>query len=190
MKETLKKIGIEAWELIRFLAPIVIIVFFVRTFIAQPFIVEGDSMAPNFHSGHYLIIDQLSYRFTEPKRGDVIVLRYPLQPKRFFLKRVIGLPGETISLRNGAVIISNESFPNGFTLDEPYHDQLTFPMGTYGTVTLGDDEYYVLGDNRGGSSDSRSWGILPRKNVVGRALVRLFPFNKIDITPASINDFE
>jgi signal peptidase I len=190
MKQTLIYIGKEIWELVKFLAPIVIIVFFVRTFIAQPFIVDGESMAPNFHSGHYLIIDQISYRFKEPARGDVVVLRYPVQPNRFFLKRIIGLPGETINLRDGSVVITNEEFPNGMIIDEPYHNQKTLPAGTYGNITLGQDEFYVMGDNRIGSSDSRSWGVLPRENITGRALIRLFPFNKIDITPASVDDFE
>lgn len=190
MKKTLIYIAKEVWELVKFLAPVIIIVFLVRTFVAQPFIVDGESMSPNFHSGHYLIIDEISYRFSKPDRGDVIVLRYPLQPSRFFLKRIIGLPGDRITLRDGKVIITNDTFPNGQILDEKYHDQITFATGTYRDVTLGADEYFVMGDNRGGSSDSRSWGILPKKDIVGRALVRLFPFDKISMTPGSVDDFE
>lgn len=190
MKQFLKTALYEIWDLVKFLAPIILIVFFVRTYIAQPFIVDGESMAPNFHSGHYLIIDEISYRFKDPARGDVVVLRYPLQPKRFFLKRIIGVPGDTVTIRDGVVFITNQEFPRGIQIDEPYHDQKTLPTGVYGNVTLGEGEYYVLGDNRMASSDSRSWGILPRENIVGRAFLRLFPFSKMAFTPASINDFE
>lgn len=190
MKKTLIYITKEIWEIVKFIAPIIIIVFIVRTFIAQPFIVDGESMAPNFYSGHYLIVDQVSYYFSDPKHGDVIVLRYPLQPSRFFLKRIIGVPGDRIIVRDGKVIIINQEFPNGKVLDEKYHDQVTFATGTYTDSTLGIDEYFVMGDNRGGSSDSRSWGILPKKDIVGRAFIRLFPFDKISITPGSVDDFQ
>lgn len=188
-RQVLKKIGLEIWDIIKFLAPIVIIVFFVRTYIAQPFIVDGESSAPNFHTGHYLIIDQLSYRFKEPARGDVIVMRYPLQTSRFFLKRIIGLPGDRVVIRDGHVIIYNTESPKGFIVPEPYQKQITYAIGSYDDVTLSADEYFVMGDNRGGSDDSRTWGILPRKDIVGHVFLRLFPFNLIGATPASIDDF-
>jgi signal peptidase I len=184
-----KKIILEIWDIIKFLAPIVIIVFLVRTYIAQPFIVDGESSAPNFHTGHYLIIDEISYRFKDPARADVIVLRYPLQPSRFFLKRVIGLPGERVVIKDGKVFIYNEQNPKGFVLDEPYHKQATFPAGPYRDVTLGADEYFVMGDNRSGSDDSRMWGILPRKDIIGHVLFRLFPIKLAGYTPASSDDF-
>lgn len=180
----------EILDLIRFLAPIVIIVFVVRTFIAQPFIVDGESMSPNFHTGHYLIIDELSYRFHDPARGDVVVLRYPLDPKRFFLKRIVGLPGDRIQIKDGHVVITNAEHPDGVVLIEPYETQSTYIAGPYKDVTLGTDEYFALGDNRAGSSDSRSWGILPRKNIVGHALFRLFPIKQAAVTPASLDDFK
>lgn len=189
MRELAKKIFIEIWEIIKFLAPIIIVVFVVRTYIAQPFIVDGESMAPNFHTGHYLIIDELSYRFSDPKRGDVIVLRYPANPERFFLKRIIGLPGERVIIKDGNVVIVNTENPKGFILEEPYQDQTTYAVGKYFDTELKEGEYFVLGDNRGGSSDSRSWGVLPEKNIMGRALVRLFPLSVVDITPASLDDF-
>jgi len=190
MKKMLVYVGKEVWDLVKFLAPIILVVFIVRTYIAQPFIVDGESMSPNFHSGHYLIIDEISYRFNDPDRGDVIVLRYPLQPSRFFLKRVIGVPGDQVTIENGMVTITNAEHPEGMVIEEPYHNQITLPTGTYSNVILSPDEYYVMGDNRGGSHDSRAWGILPRKDIKGRALLRLFPFKQMDVTPASVDDFK
>lgn len=186
----IKKIVLEIWDIIKFLAPIVIIVFFVRTYIAQPFIVDGESSSPNFHTGHYLIIDELSYRFREPARGDVIVLRYPLQPSRFFLKRIIGLPGERVVIKDGKVYIYDAAHPNGYVLEEPYQKQATFPVGPYRDVTLAAEQYFVMGDNRGGSDDSRTWGILPRNDIMGHVLLRLFPLKLAGITPASVDDFK
>ncbi len=186
----LKKIWIEIWDIIKFLAPIIVIVFVVRTYIAQPFIVDGESMSPNFHTGHYLIIDELSYRFHAPKRGDVVVLRYPLDTSRFFLKRIIGLPGDRVTLKDSKVYITNAANPKGYVLVEPYQDQATFPAGQFKDVVLGDGEYFAMGDNRAGSSDSRAWGILPRKDIIGHALFRLFPIKLATITPASVDDFK
>lgn len=186
----IKKIWTEVWEIIKFLAPIVIVVFVVRTYIAQPFIVDGESMAPNFHTGHYLIIDEISYRFHEPKRGDVIVLKYPLDTSRYFLKRIVGIPGDRVIIKDGKVTIANAEYPKGYVVNEPYHNQVTFPAGQFKDVTLGEDEYFAMGDNRAGSSDSRSWGILPRKDIVGRASLRLFPIKQAGVTPASIDDFQ
>ena len=186
----IKKIWLEIWDIIKFLAPIVVIVFIVRTYIAQPFIVDGESMSPNFHTGHYLIIDELSYRLHDPKRGDVVVLRYPLDTSRFFLKRIVGLPGERVTIKDGKVYITNPDNPNGAPLVEPYESQTTFPAGQYKDVLLEPGEYFAMGDNRAGSSDSRAWGILPRKDIVGHALFRLFPLKDIAVTPASVDDFK
>lgn len=185
-----KRILLEIWDIIKFLAPIVIIVFIVRTYIAQPFIVDGESMAPHFHTGHYLIIDELSYRIGAPQRQDVVVLRYPQQPSRFFLKRIIGMPGDRVQIKDGKVYITNLEHPDGYILNEPYETQKTYQAGTYKDVTLADGEYFVMGDNRAGSSDSRAWGILPRENIVGRALFRLFPIKMAAVTPASLDDFQ
>lgn len=185
----LKKIWLEIWDIIKFLAPIIVVVFIVRTYIAQPFIVDGESMSPNFHTGHYLIIDELSYRFHAPKRGDVVVLRYPLDTSRFFLKRIVGLPGDRITLKNGKVYITNTEHPEGAVLVEPYHNQTTFPAGQFKDVVLGKDEFFAMGDNRAGSSDSRAWGVLPKKDIIGHAVIRLFPIKLAGITPASLDDF-
>jgi signal peptidase I len=186
----IKKIALEIWDIIKFLAPIVIIVFVVRTYVAQPFIVDGESSSPNFHTGDYLIVNELSYHFHEPVRGDMIVLRYPLQPSRFFLKRIIGLPGDRVLITDGKVMIYNAANPNGYVLSEPYETQQTYPAGPYKDVTLGAGQYFVMGDNRSGSDDSRMWGILPRNDIIGHVIVRLFPLKVAAINPESVPSFE
>lgn len=167
-------------EIAQFVFFAVIIVVPIRVFIAQPYIVSGASMDPTFQSGNYLIVDQLSYRFTEPERGEVIIFRYPVDPSKFFIKRVIGLPLETIRIENGDVAIVNETNPDGIHIEEPYKKEaFTATM----TVTLKADEYFVMGDNRNESLDSRIWGPLPKDLIVGRALVRLFPFSETAVFP-------
>lgn len=161
-----------------FLAAIIVIPF--RMFIAQPFVVNGASMDPTFHSGEYLIVDQLIYRFENPERGSILIFKYPRDPSKYFIKRVIGLPSETVEIRDGQIWILNEEYPEGFLLEEPYVEH---ERGDNMTVVLDSDEYFVLGDNRQGSSDSRVWGTLPEQLVVGRPIVRLFPPAKASILP-------
>ena len=167
-------------ELIKFAFIAVVIVLPIRLFIAQPFIVSGASMDPTFQNGEYLIVDEISYRFTEPERGDVIIFRYPENPSKFFIKRIIGLPGETISINQSKVTISNNEHPQGFVLDESY-----LSVETRGSefTTLSDSEYFVLGDNRPASSDSRIWGPLEEDLIIGQALFRLFPVTHASILP-------
>ena len=160
-------------EIIRFSLIALIIVVPIRMFIAQPFIVDGASMENTFHTGEYLIIDQLSYYFHNPERGDVIVFHYPLDPSKFFIKRVIGLPGDTVIINGSTVTIKNAEHPAGFVLNEPYVKSMRNPNDM--ARVLGDKEYFVMGDNRDESSDSRMWGVLPRANIVGHVFVRLFP---------------
>ncbi|MCA9360661.1 signal peptidase I [Candidatus Nomurabacteria bacterium] len=170
-------------EIVRFSIIAILIVIPIRMFIAQPFIVSGASMDNTFHSGQYLIVDQVTYLFEKPSRGDVIVFRYPKDPSKFFIKRVIGLPGDTLSIENSRVTIVNEANPDGFTLDEPYIKSME-PTSPF-TETLGEREYFVMGDNRDQSSDSRSWGVLQEERIVGRALVRLFPPSALDYLPGA-----
>lgn len=184
-KTKLQHIWQEIWDTIKSLIPVIIIVILVRVFIAQPFIVSGESMYPTFHNKDYLIVDELSYRFSEPKRGDVIVLKYPLDMKRYFIKRIIGKPGETITFKNGKVYIT-EPNKSTYELGEPYYTGLTMP-GNDTVITIPADQYFVMGDNRDFSSDSRIWGFLPKKNIVGRALLRLWPLSDIATMPGSIN---
>ncbi len=167
-------------ELIGFIALTAIIVLPIRFFIAQPFIVNGSSMSPTFETGQYLIVDQLSYKFNEPVRGDVIIFRYPGNPKIFYIKRIIGLPGETIKINGTVVTITNNENPSGLNLVEPF---IAFPLESFLEKKLADNEYFVLGDNRAGSSDSRVWGPLKKDLIVGKAFVRLWPFNRISYLP-------
>lgn len=170
----------EVWEVIKFAVIALIIVIPIRMFIAQPFVVSGESMFPTFHDGEYLIIDELSYLIGDPHRGDVIVFRYPGDTKRFFIKRIIGLPNEEIKINNGVITIINEANPEGFTLTEPYIDEAFDSTASYKT---GADEYFVMGDNRNRSSDSRTWGLLPSKLITGRAYLRLLPTKSIAYLP-------
>lgn len=170
-------------ETIRFAAIALLIVLPIRWFIAQPFIVSGASMEETFHDSEYLIVDQLTYRFEEPKRGDVIIFRYPLDHSKFFIKRVIGVPGDTVSVDGQTVTITNAEHPEGMILNETYVNGSTKENNT--TLTLGPDEYFVMGDNRDHSSDSRSWGVLQKEEIVGRAFLRLFPPAKADILPGA-----
>lgn len=149
-------------------------VFLVRHFLVQPFLVSGASMVPNFENGDYLMVDELTYRVREPERGEVVVFKYPNDPSTFFIKRVIGLPGERVTVGEGRVTVYNESHKDGLALDENYLPKNLVTQGTT-DVTLKTGEYFVMGDNRPYSFDSRSWGVLPKSDIVGLARLRLWP---------------
>lgn len=159
----------------------------IRLFIAQPFIVSGSSMEPTFANGDYLIVDQLSYRFSDPHRGDVVVFKYPKDPSKYFIKRVIGLPGETITVQDGTTYISGGHLSDPITLNESF---VTFPSFDNLRITLDENEYFVMGDNRRASSDSRIWGALPESNIVGRAFARLLPAQQAELLPGQIEESE
>ncbi len=171
-------------EILRFALIALIIVLPIRWFVAQPFIVSGASMEDTFHNNEYLIVDQVTYRFDEPQRGDVIVFKYPRDHSKYFIKRVIGLPGETVIVDGASITIKSADYPEGLTLDEPYAQLGDSRFDQ--TLTLGDDEYFVLGDNRDHSSDSRVWGVLKREEIVGRALLRLLPPQRADLLPGAV----
>lgn len=172
-------------EIVRFSIIAILLVIPIRMFIAQPFIVSGASMDDTFHSGEYLIVDQVTYHFEKPSRGDVVIFRYPRDPSKFFIKRVIGIPGDTITIENAQVTISNETNETGFTLDEPYVKTMQ-PSAPF-KETLGEREYFVMGDNRDKSSDSRAWGVLQEERIIGRAFVRLFPPSEISYLPGAVD---
>lgn len=151
----------------------------VRTFLIQPFYVQGASMEPNFYDHEYLIINEISYQFSDPVRGDIVVFRYPRDPSQFFIKRVIGLPGEVIQVDDGEVRIYNEEYPDGVLLEETYLD-LTKTPG-HERVTLGADEYFVMGDNRDESMDSRSFGPIQRDVIVGKVWFRGLPLTRVKL---------
>jgi len=173
-------------EILKFALIAIIIVVPIRLFVAQPFIVSGASMESTFSNGQYLIVDQLSYRFNPPRRGDVIIFRFPKDPSKFFIKRIIGLPGESVEIQNKTITIRDENNPDGLVLSEPYLEA-SHVRNDFLTVSLEDGEYFVLGDNRKASSDSRVWGTLDEELIIGRALVRLFPINTIEVFPGSYN---
>ena len=173
------KITAFLWETAKLAVISLVIILPIRYYIIQPFFVLGASMEPNFENGDYLIIDEISYRFNQPQRGDVIVFKYPNNPKQYYIKRIIGLPGEIITISDEKIVIKNKANPDGFAPEEDYLSGAE----TNGNIsaTLGFDEYFVLGDNRGASSDSRIWGALKEEFVVGRALLRAYPFDKAEI---------
>lgn len=163
----------------------------IRYFLIQPFYVKGASMEPTFFDSEYLVIDEISYRFHEPKRGDVVVIRNPRRESDFLIKRVVGLPGDRVEIINGQVNIYNTANPNGLTLDESaYLPSTARTVGTY-DVQLSPEEFYVMGDNRESSLDSRVFGPVVKREIIGRAWVRAWPVNRITVfgtpsyTPAS-----
>ncbi len=184
-KSRLKRNIDSAWELIKFAAIALAIVVPIRMFIAQPFVVSGESMVPTFQDGQYLIVDEISYITVGPHRGDVVVFKYPNDPSRYFIKRIIGLPNETVEIKDDVVKIINAENPKGFVLEEEYVNEKFSATGTH---KVGADEYFVMGDNRNRSSDSRIWGTLPRKLMIGRAYLRLLPLKEMAYLPGAIEE--
>ena len=162
------------WETIKIVVVALLIVVPIRYFIFQPFFVKGQSMEPNFEDGDYLIIDEISYRLGDPQRGEVVVFKYPQNPSQRYIKRIIGLPGETVKIQEGQVFIEQDGEMQA--LDElAYLSQFSQTLGDV-QMTLDKNEYFVLGDNRSVSADSRRWGVLPEENIVGRVFLRAWPF--------------
>lgn len=202
-KETTEEINEKYYGVGGFIMEIVkvfllafIIIYPVRVFLFQPFFVQGASMEPTFENSEYLIINELGYKktvasvgdttlftvepFKEIERQTVIVFRYPKNITQFFIKRIIGLPGEKIQIKNGVVTIFNKENPTGFNLDESAY--LSANVKTTGdlVMSLKDDEYFVMGDNRSFSSDSRTWGPVREADVIGKVLVRAWPLNRLN----------
>lgn len=153
----------------------------VRYFLIQPFYVKGASMEPNFYDHEYLIIDEISYRFNDPGRGDIVVFRYPKDPRQYFIKRIIGLPGETVTIEAGSVFIEKDGRQE---LEEAYLPddiETNRPIQGYSRVTLSENEYFLLGDNRDQSLDSRTFGPISHDFIIGRAWVRGWPLDRITI---------
>ena len=178
MNQQVKSIGSFLYEILKIALISLAIIIPIRYFLIQPFFVRGDSMEPSFSDKEYLIIDEISYRFGEPERGDVIVFKYPKDHTQYYIKRIVGMPGERIRLNDGEVIVYNSSHPGGLHVEES--DYLPVNLETPGDIDtiLGEDEYFVLGDNRRASSDSRSWGTVNEQEIIGRAWLRLWPINK------------
>jgi len=180
-KDNLRKYGLFLLEIVKIAAIAFVIVAPIRYFIFQPFIVSGASMFPSLESGDYLIIDEISYRFSEPQRGDIVVFNADFIPgyeNQRFIKRIIGVPGETVEVLNGQVKIIKDGQIN--ILNEAYLPQ---NLKTYGNakITLKTGEYFVLGDNRENSYDSRMWGVIDKKEIIGKASFRLLPITSMKI---------
>ena len=169
----MKRFLLFIWDISKIVIIALLIVAPIRYFIFQPFFVRGQSMEPNFYQGDYLIIDELSYQFRAPQRGEVIVFKYPQDPSQRYIKRIIGLPGEKVKIQSGQVFIYKDGKEQA--LDElAYLSQFVSTLGDMQT-TLGKTEYFVLGDNRSVSADSRRWGPLPEENIIGRVFLRAWP---------------
>ncbi|MBC7073886.1 signal peptidase I [Candidatus Parcubacteria bacterium] len=180
----MKNVFLFFLELLKTVILALAIVIPIRYFIFQPFIVKGNSMEPNFKTGNYLIIDEITYRFRNPKRGEIVVFKYPGNEAQKYIKRVIGLPGETVEIFDGKIKITNEK--GSFYLDESSYLRQSQTFGEL-KITLGEDEYFVLGDNRLSSYDSRMFGPVKRKEIIGRVILRLFPLNEIKLFLARNN---
>ena len=174
------------WETIKYALIAAVIILPIRTFIAQPFVVSGNSMYPTFHNGEYLIVNELAKYQSDYHRGDVVILRYPNDPSKYFIKRIIGLPGETVTVMNGAVSITSGAQKTPLLLTEPYVQN---PKIDSSSRTLDKDEFFVMGDNRAQSSDSRIWGPVPRRLMDGKAYLRLYPFTSVALHPGSLEQF-
>ncbi|MCL5016244.1 MAG: signal peptidase I [Patescibacteria group bacterium] len=170
----MKKYLLDVWEILETLIIASVSILIIYKYIAQPFVVEGASMQPNFYSGDYLLVDEISYRFEHPERGQVIVFHNPQDTKEFYIKRIVGLPGDKVVIGNGTINV------NGQQVNQSY---LPSGMPTSGneTVVLGKDQYFVLGDNRVVSYDSRSWGPLNGNLIVGVVRLRFWPFNEFKV---------
>jgi len=168
------------WETFKILIIALIIIIPIRMYVVQPFIVEGDSMTPNFHDGEYLIVDEISYRFAEPQRGQVVIFHPPNDPKEYYIKRIIGLPGERVELKDGNIYIHNKENEKGFRLRESAYlmnSDITEDL----TIELKENQYYVLGDNRYNSKDSRIFGPITMEEIRGKAALRAYPFNNFSL---------
>lgn len=176
-------IGLFLLELIKVAVLAGITIALVRYFLFKPFYVKGASMEPNFFDKEYLIIDELSYRLRAPQRGEVVVFKYPENPKEYFLKRIIALPGERVKVSEGKITIYNQEHPEGVILNEPYLPADLLTSGDRSFVPLTDNQYFVMGDNRPNSYDSRRFGAVDKSLVVGKVFFRGWPFNRAEIIP-------
>ncbi|MFA5926895.1 MAG: signal peptidase I [Patescibacteria group bacterium] len=172
------------FDLLKTAVVVFVLAFSLRYFAVQPFIVDGESMMPNYVNGEYLLAEKISYLSGQPKRGDVVVFRYPGNPNVNYIKRIIGLPNETVKIENNKITVYNQANPKGVALSEEY---LPSSIQTYVSdravleKTLQSDEYFVMGDNRQHSSDSREWGALPKSNIVGRTWLSIKPLDRLQV---------
>ncbi|OGI65126.1 signal peptidase I [Candidatus Nomurabacteria bacterium RIFCSPLOWO2_01_FULL_39_18] len=176
------------WELVRFALLALLIVAPIRVLVAEPFVVSGASMVPTFLDGDYLVVDKLSYKLNDPERYDVIIFKYPNDTTKFFIKRIIGLPNETVDIKGSVITITNALHKDGFKIDQPFVKNTANNNNTHYEIKSG--EYFVMGDNRSASSDSRYWGGVKRELISGKALLRLLPIKNIGVFPGQYEQSE
>ncbi|MGD8744065.1 MAG: signal peptidase I [Candidatus Woesebacteria bacterium] len=184
----LKRLGSFFLDILEVIVFAVAIFLFIYLLLLQPHKIRGASMEPNFPNGEYLLTDKVSYRFREPERGDVVVFESPNNNREEFIKRIIALPGETISIKEGDVYV------NGSLLKEKYlTDSLRTSAGSFinegDAITVPDDHYFVLGDNRPFSSDSRAWGFITSDDITGRAWLIYWPPQNMGATEKAEYEF-
>ena len=168
------KFLLSLWEVFEALAVALVSIFIIYNFIAQPFLVQGASMEPNFQTGNYLVVDEISYRFRDPARGEVVVFHNPANESEFYIKRVIGLPGEKVEIKGGVVKLDGKVLEEGYLPKDMYVDgDATFNLKT--------DEYFVMGDNRPRSYDSRRWGPLKKFEIIGAVRLRFWPLDSLEV---------
>ena len=176
---TLGAVALFILEVVQIVIISAAIIIPIRYFLIQPFYVKGASMEPSYYDHEYLIIDEISYRFNEPARGEIVVFRYPLDPSQFFIKRIVGLPGEIVEVSEGKVTVYNTDNPEGIVLNEEYlNGEQTFGKKR---VELNADEYFVLGDNRDESLDSRRFGPIRDSDIVGKVWIRGLPLSRLAV---------
>jgi signal peptidase I len=168
------------WENTQILVIAIILALLIRSFVAEPRFIPSDSMVPTLQVGDRLVVEKVSYRLHPPQFGDIIVFDPPEQLQRLgyakdqaFIKRIIGQPGQTVEVRSGKVYVNNQP------LSEPYI--AAPPNYTLGPVQVPPDHFFVMGDNRNNSNDSHIWGFLPEQNIIGRAWLRFFPFDRVTL---------
>ena len=182
VRKTIREAGEFVFELAKVVLISLAIILPIRYYLVQPFYVKGASMEPTFLDREYLLIDEISYRFAPPARGDVVVFRYPKDPSQFFIKRVVGLPGDNVQVKNGTITVKDSVHPTGITLDETY---LPANLKTSGDldITVPEGSYFLLGDNRPASLDSRIFGTVSSSYLIGRVWLRAWPFSRWTVFP-------
>lgn len=187
-------LGSLFFEMLKILLLAAVIIIPIRVFLFQPFFVQGASMVPNFEDGEYLVVSEFGYKYTkipvanidikpfrEFVRQEPVVFRFPRDPSQFFIKRVIGLPGESVEIKQGKVFIYNAVHPDGYQLDESAYLDSSIVTSDLKRTTVGENEYFVMGDNRAFSYDSRSFGPIPKDVVIGRVLLRAWPLSEFSL---------
>jgi signal peptidase I len=177
-----RKIGSFFLDLVETVVMAMAVFVIIYLFLFQPHQVKGSSMLPNFHDGEYILTDKISYRLKEPQRGDVVVFRAPRNEEYDYIKRIVGLPSDTLKIKNGKIFVNNTPFNESYLSS----DHITLPGKFYKegeTFAIPKDQYFVLGDNRSHSSDSREWGLVPKENIVGKAWLRYWPTNRFGVIP-------